>query len=62
MQIKLFQISTLRMFVFKDKHALRKYVMTHAFCNPKQNATIDQLVSYLPKEEYYRVKKHKGDE
>ena len=56
MHIKLFQISTLRMYTFRNKLALRQYVMTNVFCNPKPNATINQLVSYLPKEEYYRVK------
>lgn len=53
MIIKIFKISTKEMWTFYGKNALRKYIMTNILCAPKSNATINELMQYLPREEYY---------
>lgn len=54
--IKIFKISTQEMWKFKNKNALREFVMENILCIPSKHATIKELISYLPVEEYYRVK------
>lgn len=56
MIIKIFKVSTAEMWKFRNKAAFRKYVMSNVLCAPKQNATINELMSYLPVEDYCRVK------
>lgn len=56
MVIKVFKVSTKEMWTFYNKQAFRKYVIQNVFCAPRQNATIDELMRYLPVEDYCRVK------
>lgn len=56
MIIKVFKVSTAEMWTFRDKEAFRKYVISNVLCVPKDNATINELMQYLPVEDYCRVK------
>lgn len=56
MIIRVFKISTAEMWTFYNKQALRKYVIQNVFCLPKKNATVNELIQYLPVEDYCRVK------
>lgn len=56
MIIKIFKVSTKEMWTFCDKKAFRKYVIENVLCAPRPNATIDELMQYLPTEDYCRVK------
>jgi hypothetical protein len=56
MIIKVFKVSTAEMWTFCNKEAFRKYVVSNVLCVPKSNATIDELMQYLPVEDYCRVK------
>ena len=56
MVIKIFKVSTTEMWVFANKQAFREYVIHNVLCAPRQNATIDELMRYLPVEDYCRVK------
>ncbi len=56
MIIKIFKVSTAEMWTFYNKAALRKYVIQNVLCIPQPNATINELVAYLPVEDYCRVK------
>ena len=56
MIVKIFKISTAEMWIFRGKQALREYVMQNVLCLPRRHATIDELVQYLPREDYYRIK------
>lgn len=56
MIIKVFKVSTAEMWTFRNKEVFRKYVISNALCAPKTNATIDELMKYLPVEDYCRVK------
>lgn len=56
MIIKIFKVSTAEMWTFRNKEALRKYVVSNVLCAPKDNATINELIQYLPVEDYCRVK------
>lgn len=56
MIIKIFKVSTAEMWTFGSKEAFRKYVVANVLCVPKPNATIDELMHYLPVEDYCRVK------
>ena len=56
MIIRIFKVSTAQMWTFYNKQALREYVVQNVLCAPKQNATIDELIGYLPVEDYCRVK------
>jgi hypothetical protein len=56
MTIKVFKISTAQMWTFYNKQAFREYVMQNVLCAPKPNATIKELMQYLPVEDYCRVK------
>ena len=56
MIIKVFKVSTAEMWTFCNKQALRKYVVSNVLCIPKKNATINELIHYLPVEDYCRVR------
>ena len=56
MIIKIFKVSTKEMWSFRSKDELRKYVIQNVLCIPRHNATIDELIKYLPVEDYCRVK------
>ena len=56
MIIKIFKISTREMWTFYNKKAFREYVMQNVLCIPRSNATINELMQYLPVEDYCRVK------
>lgn len=56
MIIKVFKVSTAEMWTFANKKAFRKYVMSNVLCAPRSNATVDELMKYLPIEDYCRVK------
>lgn len=55
MIIRIFKVSTAEMWTFYDKQALREYVIQNVLCAPRHNATIKELISYLPVEDYCRV-------
>ena len=55
MIIKIFKVSTKEMWTFRNKNALRRYVMQNVLCIPKTNATINELINYLPVEDYCRI-------
>ena len=56
MVIKVFKVSTAEMWTFRNKKVFRKYVMSVVLCAPKSNATVNELMEYLPVEDYCRVK------
>ena len=56
MIIKIFKVSTKEMWIFCNKDEFRRYVIQNVLCVPRVNATIDELVKYLPVEDYCRVK------
>lgn len=56
MIIKIFKVSTKEMWTFKNKDELKRYVIQNVLCIPRHNATIDELIKYLPVEDYCRVK------
>lgn len=56
MIIKVFKVSTAEMWTFYNRDALRKYVISNVLCAPKKDATINELIQYLPVEDYCRVK------
>lgn len=56
MIIKIFKVSTAEMWTFHSKEAFRKYVVSNVLCAPRINATISELMQYLPVEDYCRVK------
>lgn len=55
MIIRIFKISTEELWVFRNKDAFRRYVVQNVMCVPKHNATINELMDYLPVEDYCRV-------
>lgn len=55
MIIKIFKISTLEMYVFKNKNAFFSFVQ-NLDRTATHNMTIKQMENLLPKKEYYRVK------
>lgn len=55
MIIKLFKVSTAELWTFYNKQSLRSYVIKNVLCAPKQNATIRELIGYLPIEDYCRI-------
>ena len=56
MVIKVFKVSTAEMWTFQSKEALRKYIVANIMCLPRANATVAELMQYLPAEDYCRVK------
>lgn len=55
MTVKIFKISTKEMYTFKNKYELYSFVKEKTNTFPQFSMTIDQLVRYLPVEDYYRV-------
>ena len=56
MIIRVFKISTAEMWTFSNKQSFRKYVIQNVLCAPSKNATINELMEYLPTEDYCRIK------
>lgn len=56
MIIKIFKISTLEMCVIKHKQGLIQYISDEIGIILPHTFTVNQLIKYLPVEEYYRVK------
>lgn len=56
MIIKIFKISTREMYTFKNKFWLHQFIQTETNKHPSLSLTIDQLVCYLPVENYYRAR------
>jgi hypothetical protein len=56
MIIKIFKIETLEMCTIYHKKALIKFIKDELGIYLSSDMTINQLIKYLPVEEYYRVK------
>lgn len=56
MIVRIFKISTAEMWTFYNKQAFREYVIQNILCAPSKSATINELMQYLPVEDYCRVK------
>ena len=56
MIIKIFKIDTLEMCTIHHKKSLIKFIKDEIGLYLSSEMTIDQLVKYLPVEQYYRVK------
>ena len=56
MIIKIFKISTKEMWIMRNKAALCEFINQEIGAIPYDKLTIDKLIKYLPKENYYRVK------
>ena len=56
MIIKIYKISTMEMWTLKDKKALIDFIKMETNITVPANFTINQLIKYLPIENYHRVK------
>ena len=56
MIIKIFKIDTLQMCTIRHKKALIKFIKDELGIYLSSEMTIDQLIKYLPVEQYYRVR------
>ena len=56
MVIKIFKISTMEMWTFKNKNRLINFIKRETNIDVSSKLTIDQLVKYLSPSDYYRVK------
>ena len=56
MVIKIFKISTKEMWTISNKEALCDFIKQETGARPDSKLTIFQLVKYLPRENYCRVK------
>lgn len=56
MIIKIFKISTMEMCTIKNKNGLIKFINNEIGKYLPMSFTINELLSYLPVEEYYKVK------
>lgn len=56
MVIKIFKISTKEMWTIRNKEALCDFIHQETGIEPDMKLTIFNLVKYLPRENYYRVK------
>ena len=54
--IKIFKISTMEMWTLKDKKTLIDFIKMETNITAPTNLTINQLIKYLPIEDYHRVK------
>lgn len=54
--IKVFKISTAEMWTIRNKKALVKFIEQETESYASERLTIDQLIRYLPIEDYCRVK------
>jgi len=55
MVIKIFKVSTKELYTFKNKLELYTYIKENVNKYPSFNATINELIQYLPVENYCRV-------
>ena len=56
MIIKIFKIDTLEMCVMRHKRSLIQFIKDETGMHLSSEMTINQLMKYLPVEQYYRVK------
>ena len=56
MTIKIFKMSTMEMWTMRDKKALVKFIEQENNAYIPAQLTINQLMRYLPIEDYHRVK------
>ena len=56
MIVKLFKISTAEMLTIKDKNSLINFIEQETMAYVSTKLTINQLIRYLPVEDYCRVK------
>ena len=56
MIIKIFKVSTAEMWTLRNKNRLMHFIETETGTLVPNRLTIDQLVKYLPVEDYCRVK------
>lgn len=56
MIIKIFKISSKEMWTIRNKNALCDFIKQEVGMQPHPSQTIFELVQYLPKENYHRVK------
>jgi hypothetical protein len=56
MIIKIFKISTKEMYTFRNKSEFNKFVRIVTNKHPSFRLTIDQLIKYLPVEDYCRAR------
>lgn len=56
MIIKVFKISTLELYRFGNKEALRSFVLSETGYYCSKYDSISRLMSHLPRENYYRIK------
>jgi hypothetical protein len=56
MIIRIFKISTKEMWKLNGKKSLVQFIEQETNTFTSDKLTIDQLIKYLPKEEYYRMK------
>ena len=56
MIIKIFKISTKEMYKLKNKNELRDFIIYSVNKYPSKKDTIKKMISYLPCNEYYKMK------
>lgn len=56
MVIKIFKISTKEMYTIPNKNALCSFIQQETGINTNNKMTIFKLMTFLPKENYHRVK------
>lgn len=56
MAIRIFKVSTKEMYTFPNKQSFYEYVRLVSGMPLMNNCTIDDLMNYLPVEDYCRVK------
>lgn len=56
MIVKIFKISTMEMWVIPDKTKLISFIENETQMLIPKKLSINQLIKYLPVEDYYRVK------
>lgn len=56
MVIKIFKISTREMWTIKNKDGLCEFINQETGKTPDSKLTIFQMMQYLPKQNYHRVK------
>ena len=56
MIIKIFKISSKEMWTIRNKNALCDFIKQEVGLRPQPSQTIFEIIQYLPKENYHRVK------
>ena len=56
MIIKIFKISSKEMWTIRNKNALCDFIKQEVGTRPQPSQTIFEIIQYLPKENYHRVK------